>query len=102
MRTEDWIIENTHGAPARLTESMLEAVREVPAGDVPQQLTAAAMLLYRRVAEMGEGRVAALPLLAADALLTHAFEAQAQLDPDGLDEFALVQARADGLAQLSR
>jgi hypothetical protein len=34
------------------------------------------------------GREDALALLAADALLTHALEAQAELDPDGVAEFA--------------
>ena len=102
MKAEDWVIEHTQGAPDRLVTAMLEAVRSVPAAAVPQQLADAAILLYGRVVEAGEGREVALPLLAADALLTHAFEAQAELDPDGLDNFALVQSRADRLAQLIR
>ncbi len=102
MRTETWLLEHTDGAPDRLVASMMEAVREVPAAPIPEQLADAAIWLFGRVDEAGEGREAALPLLAADALLTHAFEAKAELDPQGLDDFALVQTRAVSLAQLSR
>lgn len=56
---------------------------------VPDALAGGALSLYRRVARGGGGREDALPLLAADALLTHAFEAQAELDPAGLEELAL-------------
>jgi hypothetical protein len=44
--------------------------------------------LYSQVVEGEGGREDALPLLAADALLTHAFQAQAELDPTSLAEFA--------------
>jgi hypothetical protein len=39
--------------------------------------------LYAQVLARHGGREDALPLLAADALLTHAFEAQAEIDPRG-------------------
>lgn len=100
MKAESWLVEHTGGAPDRLVASMIEAVRAVDDGEVPQQLAQAAILLYGQVVSTGEGREAALPLLAADALFTHAFEAQAKLDPEGLDAFADERANAHRLAQL--
>lgn len=100
MNAESWLVEHTRGAPDRLIQSMIVAVRTVDDAPVPRQLADAALALYANVISAGEGREVALPLLAADALLTHAFEAQAELDPAGLEDFAREHARAAGLARL--
>jgi hypothetical protein len=65
-------------------------VRALPDSDdaVPVALAEAALTLYAAVARGSGGRDDALPLLAADALLTHAFEAQAEADPEGVAELA--------------
>lgn len=46
------------------------------------------MSLYGQILRGTGGREDALPLLAADALLTHALEARAEMDVDGVAEFA--------------
>jgi hypothetical protein len=65
-------------------------VRVLPDHDeaVPVALAEAALALYAQVARGSGGRDDALPLLAADALLTHAFEAQAEADPNGVADLA--------------
>jgi hypothetical protein len=60
----------------------------VDALDVPDVLAEAAVSLYAEVAGGSGGREDALPLLAADALLTHAFQAQTEIDPDGVPDLA--------------
>jgi hypothetical protein len=65
-------------------------IRALPVDDatIPEALAEGAMALYREVVA-GEGRRDdAIPLLAADALFTHAFEAQAEIDPAGIRRFA--------------
>jgi hypothetical protein len=54
----------------------------------PDTLAASAVALYRSLRGGATQRDDALPLLAADALMTHALEAQAQADPAGLAAFA--------------
>jgi hypothetical protein len=84
---EGWLRERVPDAPPELLATMIAAVDHGPA-PVPDALAAGALALYRRVASGGGGREDALPLLAADALLTHAFEAQAEIDPAGLERLA--------------
>lgn len=84
---ERWLRERLATAP----ESLLEAMAAALPGerlDVPDALAAGALVLYGQVVRGSGGREDALPLLAADALLTHAFEAQAELDPAELESFA--------------
>jgi hypothetical protein len=66
---------------------MIAALPPAAASDA-DALAEAAIQLYASVAERSGGREDALPLLAADALLTHAFQAQAEVAPDALDDFA--------------
>jgi hypothetical protein len=82
---EAWLRARLQEAPGALLEAMISAL---PAGDapVPEALAEAAATLYEEVARGPQHRAAALPLLAADALLTHAIEAQAGLGPEKLDE----------------
>lgn len=82
----EWLRARLADAPPTLLELMLSSLPED--GEVPEALAAGAMSLYERVLRGTGGREDALPLLAADALLTHALEARAELDVDGLGELA--------------
>lgn len=93
---EAWLRERLAAAPPRLLDAMLEALPP-EALPVPDALAGGALRLYEAVALGSGGREAALPLLAADALLTHAFQAQAEADPDGVAELA---ARWGGAGRL--
>ena len=100
MNTETWLLEHVDDAPPRLVETMVEAVRAAGGESIPDHLTEAAFTLFQRVVDGSGSRDDALPLLAADALLTHAFEAQADLDPQGLEVFTNRLVSADRLATL--
>jgi hypothetical protein len=84
----DWIRENLADAPQELSAAMEGAVAPFAGQPVPQALADGAILLYADVVQGDGARGAALPLLAADALLTHAFQAVAEIDPNGLSAFA--------------
>lgn len=97
---ERWVRERLADAPPRLLEVMAGALpREAPS--VPDALAEGALRLYAGVVERSGGREDALPLLAADALLTHAFQARAEADPDGLEDFAGRWGGAGRLGELS-
>ncbi|MEX2583953.1 MAG: hypothetical protein WD766_11795 [Gemmatimonadota bacterium] len=96
---ERWLREHTVDAPAELLEVMIGALPPNFPGGTPAALAAAAITLYEEVIDGGGGREAALPLLAADALFTHAFEVQMEIDPGGLEEFA---AKWGGTGSLGR
>ena len=92
---EAWVRERLEDAPPALVQAMLAAL---PAdGDlaVPDALAAGARALYASLE--GAARAEALPLLAADALATHALEAQAEADSAGVA--ALAEAMGAGLAR---
>jgi hypothetical protein len=91
-----WLRGRLGDAPPELLRTMVEALppHEAP---IPDALAAAAMDLYDRVLASSGGRSDALPLLAADALLTHAIEAQAEENPAGLADFV---ARWGGAGRL--
>lgn len=82
----DWLHARLAGAPPTLLDRMVAALPED--GRVPEALAAGAMSLYDQLLRGAGGREDALPLLAADALLTHALEAAAEMDADGVGEFA--------------
>jgi hypothetical protein len=75
----------------------------LPAGasGIPDALAEAAVSLYGEVIRGSGGREDALPLLAADALLTHAFHAQAELDPAGVPALAARWGAAGRLGELA-
>ena len=99
---ERWLRERLPAAPAALTEAMLAALPGEPL-EVPEALAAGAAALYRRVVEEGSGgREDALPLLAADALLTHAFQAQAETAPEGLAALAARWGAEGRLGEIAR
>jgi hypothetical protein len=79
---EAWVRGRLAGAPPALLEAMLAALPTAGPLAVPDALAEAARSLYAELE--GVSRADALPLLAADALATHALEAQAEADPGGL------------------
>lgn len=93
---ERWVRERLPGASPALVGEMLRAL-PAEAPSVPDALAEGALHLYDAVARGTAGREAALPLLAADALLTHAFQAQAESDPAGV---AALAARLGGAGRL--
>ena len=72
-----WLEDRLGQAPRDLLETMVSALPGTEPS-VADELGRAAILLYARVAAGSGEREDALPLLAADALLTHAFEAAAE------------------------
>ncbi|MBW3629747.1 MAG: hypothetical protein KY464_10670 [Gemmatimonadetes bacterium] len=97
---EGWLRARVSGAPPELLSTMIAALPNAP-GAVPDALAGGALSLYARVANGSGGREDALPLLAADALLTHAFEAQAELDPAGLEALAIRWGARGALGEVS-
>ncbi|HEX8243672.1 MAG TPA: hypothetical protein VF541_09255 [Longimicrobium sp.] len=96
-----WLRANAPAAPPALLEAMLAALRPEPDDTVADALAAAAMRLYAELRAGSGCREDALPLLAADALLTHALQAQAEDDPDGLAAFTERWGAAGALAELA-
>jgi hypothetical protein len=99
MRRDDllrWLDMRRPATPAVLRER-LRAVADDSALAVPEQLARLGLaMLARVVARPAAGRELALDLLAADALVTYAFEAQAEADVAGLVSLADYVAREDG------
>lgn len=90
MTAADWVAAHSAGAPGPLRTRVLATLEEVPQdGSVSETLARAGDAALGRVLEREEGgRELALDLLSADALITQALEAQAELDPAGLEAFA--------------
>lgn len=85
----EWLDAHLAGAPGELKERTLEFLQAAEAaGRLPRRLAQAAEAALRRAISQPGDRSAALDLLAADALVTLALEAQAALDPAGLLAFA--------------
>jgi len=85
---ESWLESRRPVPPARLRQHLARFAPEVP-GSFPELLADAGVALLRRVLSHPEGgRELALDLLTADALVTYAFEAQAETDISGLNALA--------------
>jgi hypothetical protein len=100
---EAWVRGRLAGAPSALVDAMLAAL---PADDglpVAEALAQGALAIYAQLLRGGAGalREDALPLLAADALFTHALQAQAEADPDGVPALAERIGAAGALAGLA-
>jgi hypothetical protein len=96
---ESWLRSRLADAPAHLLEAMVAARAE---GDtIADSLAAAAISLYREVVRGTGGREDAFPLLVADALFTHAFQAQAEHDPAGLLAFSNRWSDIEGLKEVA-
>jgi hypothetical protein len=96
----EWVRGRLGDAPPALLDAMLAALPADADLPVPDALAAGALALYARLPETG-GRADALPLLAADALFTHALEAQAETDPDGVAALAERMGAAGALGQMA-
>ena len=88
-----WLGTRRPTPPATLTARIERAVREAPADvtalRIPEALLAIGRALLEGVAGQPDAkRPYALDLLAADAFITYAFEAQAELDLEGLNHLA--------------
>jgi hypothetical protein len=95
----DWLAHRVASAPPELLETMLAAVADDESA-IPDALAAGALTLYEQVVHGTGGREDALPLLAADALFTHAFEAQAIMNPEQIREFTARWGAAGALARI--
>ncbi len=96
-----WLRGRAGDAPPALMDEMLGALPAEASDSVADALAEGALTIYRRLLYSAGGREDALPLLAADALLTHALQAQAETDPDGLDAFDRRWGAAGALALLT-
>ena len=97
-----WLEAHLPGAPPQLLDAMRAAVAETSVDEpVPDRMAEAALALYRDAATGSGLRDEALGLLAADALLTHAFEAQTEDDPGALTAFAQRWGAEGRLAELA-
>lgn len=84
----NWLAARRPAAPPTLVEPMTRWLEDSPAS-LPDHLALAGRALLERVLARPEGgRELALDLLAADALVTYAFEAQAEVDAAALVDVA--------------
>jgi hypothetical protein len=94
-----WLAARRPAPPPALAARVAAAVAaggDLPGG-LPEHLAALGDRLLEQVAARPEGgRELALDLLAADALVTYAFEAQAETDVAGLAALAARVARGGG------
>lgn len=95
----EWVRGRLGDAPPALLDAMLGALPADGDLPVPDALAAGALALYAALPRTG-GREDALPLLAADALFTHALEAQAERDPGGVPALAERMGAAGALGRL--
>jgi hypothetical protein len=100
---EAWVRGRLAGSPPALLDAMLAALPADAALPVADALAEGALAIYARLLAGGAGalREDALPLLAADALFTHALQAQAEDDPDGVPALAERIGAAGALAGLA-
>ncbi|HSU18007.1 hypothetical protein [Longimicrobium sp.] len=99
--TAAWLRERVPATPPALLDAMLAALPADAHGTVADTLAAAALRLYAQLRGGASDRGDALPLLAADALLTHALQAQAEADPGGLAAFCERWGAGGALAELA-
>ena len=100
---ERWIRARLAGGPPALVDAMLAALPEDGDQPVAEAFAEAGLRLYAQLLRDGAGarREDALPLLAADALFTHALQAQAEADPDGVAALAERIGASGALAGLA-
>jgi hypothetical protein len=85
--TWQWLEPRIVAAPEQLRERMRHAVEQAHSTSIHEQLAAAAAISLRAALQRPAHRAAALDLLSADALLTHACAAAAEAGPDALGHF---------------
>ncbi len=84
----DWLDRHTSQAPAALRARVREFALAASGETWAATLATAGRAALDRVLSHSGDRSAALDLLAADALITLALQAQAQDEPERLEEFA--------------
>ncbi len=94
MVLADWLDRHTSQAPAALRARVREYALAASGESRASTLASAGQAALDRVLSHPGDRSAALDLLAADALITLALQAQAQDAPEGLEEFASSVLRA--------
>jgi hypothetical protein len=94
MVLADWLDRHTSQAPAALRARVREYALAATGEGRASTLASAGQAALDRVLSHPGDRSAALDLLAADALITLALQAQAQDAPEGLEEFASSVLRA--------
>lgn len=88
-RARAWLSLRAGAVPPALEACMEAAVDDVLDDDtIHDALADAARTCLRQAIALGDQRAAALPLLAADALMTYACEAAAAVDDAALRELA--------------
>ena len=85
-----WAEAHTKDAPQFLRARVvaLASMRSLPPGTIPERLAYAGRRALENVCTHPGDRTVALDLLAADALITMALQAQGELDPANLADFA--------------
>ncbi len=89
MGSGDWLDQHTSQAPAALRGRVREYALAASGSTPADALATAAQSALARVLSHPGDRSAALDLLAADALITLALQAQAEDSPERLEEFAI-------------
>lgn len=93
MVLSDWLDRHTSQAPMALRARVREYALAAPGGTRANTLAAAGQSALTCVLSHPGDRSAALDLLAADALITLALQAQAEDAPARLEEFATALLR---------
>jgi len=93
MPLSEWLDRHTSQAPAALRIRVQDFALAAAGESRASQLAAAGQAALERVLAHSGDRSAALDLLAADALITLALQAQAQDAPERLEEFATAVLR---------
>jgi hypothetical protein len=88
MGLGEWLDRHTSQAPAALRARVREFALSASGETRAATLASAGQAALERVLAHSGDRSAALDLLAADALITLALQAQAQDSPEWLEEFA--------------
>jgi hypothetical protein len=88
MVVADWLDQHTSQAPTALGARVRQYALVAAGTSLPHILATAGQTALDQVLSHPGDRSAALDLLAADALITLALLAQAETNPDRLDEFA--------------
>lgn len=88
MDSKDWLDRHTSRAPAALRDRVSEYALAATEANRVSALAAAAQAALGRVLSHPGDRSAALDVLAADALITLALQAQAEAAPERLEVFA--------------
>jgi hypothetical protein len=88
MVVADWLDQHTSQAPTALRARVRQYALVTAGASLPHLLASAGQTALDHVLSHPGDRSAALDLLAADALITLALLAQAETNPDRLDEFA--------------